>query len=114
MSSRIAIVLFLAALPVCAQDIPRNTTQGKMYTLVNATSDSAMALAVAPEGSSDFTEIPLGTPLPGGLTSTTVRLPAGMCRRDFLVTFRDGRSSTLPGVNICLGSGLRLDARRPA
>lgn len=113
-SFRIALVcvIVLVALPAAAVESPARVSASRLFTVVNATFDTATALDVAPAGSGAFAELPLDPPLQGGRADATVRLPAGDCLRDFRVTFRNGAALTFPGIDVCRGSGLRLDAGR--
>jgi hypothetical protein len=78
------------------------------FKLVNATFDSVIALAIAPDGSDAFRDVVLGEPLQGGLTSMSFDVPAGGCLRDLRVTFRGGRILLLPHIDVCRSDGLRL------
>jgi len=78
------------------------------FDLVNATLDSVIALAIAPADGDAFQDIDLGQPLRGGLTSTTLDVPAGGCLRDLRVTFNGGRTQLFPHIDVCRSSGLRL------
>ena len=80
----------------------------RYFDLVNAAHDSVTSLAVAPAGSGAFREIELGTPLRGGLTSTTVQIPDDGCLHDFRVVFRDGRALIYRDVDVCRYRQLRL------
>ena len=110
--ARIVLTTLLAALPVVAFAADRHQplASSALFTVVNAAFDSVTALEVADAGSGAWSDVSLGEPLPGGLTSATVHLPAGACLRSFRVTFRDGRSSTFDGVDVCRAHGLRLSA----
>ena len=81
------------------------------FDVVNATSNSVTALAIAPAGSAAFHDIALGEPLQGGLTSITVDVPDGGCLRDIRVTFRHGRTLLYPRIDACRYHGLRLMPR---
>ncbi|SEN16771.1 hypothetical protein SAMN02800694_2976 [Luteibacter sp. UNCMF331Sha3.1] len=110
--ARIVLATLLAALPVVAFAADRQPlASSALFTVVNAAFDSVTALEVADAGSGAWRDVSLGEPLPGGLTSATVHLPAGACLRSFRVTFHDGRSSTFDGVDVCRAHGLRLSAR---
>ena len=113
-SIRIALVcvIVLAALPAAAVESAARVTGTRLFTVVNATFDTATALGVAPAGSGTFATLPLDPPLQGGRNDATVRLPAGDCLRDIRVTFRNGAAMTFPGIDVCRGSGLRLESGR--
>jgi hypothetical protein len=113
-SIRIAFfgVVAFIALPAAAIGSPARVSASRLFTVVNATFDTATALAIAPAGSGDFATIPLDPPLQGGRNDATVRLPAGDCLRDIRVTFRNGAAMTFPGIDVCRGSGLRLESGR--
>jgi hypothetical protein len=112
-------VLILAAmmpfvvLPAAASAQVNGRKPARIFTLVNAGSDSLTALAFAPAGRDDFQEVVLDEPLQGGLTSTTIRLPAGDCIRDVRATFKNGRTELFPGIDVCRHHGLRLAAGKP-
>jgi hypothetical protein len=116
MNRAIALVAMLTAFTLTSPLAARAGTPtgemhaGKMYTLVNVTFDSVTALSVAPAGTAGFAKVELGEPLQGGLTSATVRMPAGTCLRDVRVTFGAGYEQTFAHVDICRSSGLRLAA----
>lgn len=100
----------LAALPAAfAQDV---ATSSRLYRIVNATSASATAIAMAPAGSAAFVDLPMGEALQGGLSDATVRIPAGECLRDMRVTFGNGSVARLEGIDVCRGNGLRLGSQR--
>lgn len=72
--------------------------------LVNTAPSSVVAFAVAPAGSQDFQDIPLGkAPLQGGGVSTTIAIrdDGSGCLRDFRSTFADGRTLLQRDFNIC-------------
>jgi hypothetical protein len=81
------------------------------FDVVNATSNSVTALAIAPAGSEAFHDIALGEPLQGGLTSITIDVPYGGCLRDIRVSFRNGRTLLYPRIDACRYQGLRLMPR---
>ncbi|KRF02083.1 hypothetical protein ASG87_11405 [Frateuria sp. Soil773] len=71
--------------------------------LVNTAPSSVVAFAVAPAGSGDFRDVPLGkAPLQGGGVSTTIAVrDDGDCLRDFRSTFADGRTLLQRGFDVC-------------
>jgi hypothetical protein len=83
-------------------------TAARHFRLVNATFDSVTAFAVAPVGSTAYIDVPLASPLQGGLNSTVVRVPAGACLRDVRVSFLNGRVQTYPMFDVCRHTGMRL------
>jgi len=98
----------LVTLAACAT--PAGATRESMRPLriVNATFDGVTALAMAPSGSTDFRDVALARPLPGGLASVMVEVPPGACRRDVRVTFHGGRTLLYPHLDVCRNDGLRL------
>ena len=100
----------LVSLAACAT--PVGTTRESMHPLriVNATFDGVTSLAIAPSGSTDFHVIALERPLPGGLASVMVNVPAGDCHRDVRVTFHGERTLFYPNLDVCRNDGLRLAA----
>lgn len=110
-SARTAFVaLSLVALPVFGQATANTRVPAKMFTLVNATSDSVTAVAVSADSAAATIDVGLGEPLRGGLTAATVRLPAGGCVRAFEVTFANGATQTFRDIDVCRFHRLRLDA----
>ncbi|TCV97690.1 hypothetical protein EC912_101707 [Luteibacter rhizovicinus] len=112
----VAMLIAAATFPVTA--LSADATQpaifskpAQLFTLVNVTFDSVTALAIAPAKSNAFENIVLGEPLQGGLTSTTVHVPAGGCLRDVRATFRDGHSQVFPAVDVCRYHSMRLTSR---
>jgi hypothetical protein len=107
-----AFLLFVCAMLVtltaCAT--PEGATRGSSHALriVNATFDGVTALAMAPSGSSDFHDLALAQPLPGGLASAMVDVPPGACRRDVRVTFHGDRTLLYRHFDVCRSDGLRL------
>lgn len=100
-------------LPALAGDMASgDITPARTLKVVNATYDSATAMAVSPAGEDHFVDVVLGEPLRGGLADTTVRLPAGSCLRDVRVTFRPGHTTTFANVDVCRITGLRLAPSR--
>ncbi|MBB3228244.1 hypothetical protein FHW69_002879 [Luteibacter sp. Sphag1AF] len=83
----------------------------RIFTVVNTSFDSVVALAFAPAGSEAFEEVALGEPLHGGLTSAAVEVPVGACMRDVRATFRNGKTYVFPAVDVCRNRQLRLSAK---
>lgn len=111
----ILAVAVMAATSACAADVSRRDTARQVaptFHLVNAAFDSITSLAIAPAGSDAFTNVDLGRPLQGGLSEATFEVPAGGCRRDLRITFRDGRTTWLGPIDMCRTHGLRLEAHR--
>jgi len=106
-----ALAALAAATPAMAADRQPREQAGRLFRIVNASFDSVTALEIADDSTSGFQSIHLGEPLQGGLTSTTVRLPDGACRRDVRATFRDGRSEVYHAIDVCKATGLRLSAQ---
>lgn len=98
----------VASLNACATAPDGPRTPARHLRIVNATSDSMTALAFAPASDPDFHEVAIGAPLQGGLNSTDVGVPAGDCLRDVRITFRGGRETVYPGLDVCRTTGLRL------
>lgn len=111
MTVRLATLCLFATLPLAAHPADRAPRPVPLFTLVNATFQSAVAVSVGDAGSGGWEAVPLGAPLPGGLAAATVRLPDGGCARDIRVTFRDGRSTVLRDIDVCRTHRVRLDAR---
>jgi hypothetical protein len=107
----LACLIVLVGLPPAVAGSRPRIAAPRLLRVVNATFDSVNALAVAPAGGDIYTDLPLDPPLQGGRSEAVVRLPAGNCLRDFRVTFRNGRSSTLPAIDVCRGRGLRLETQ---
>ncbi|HEY0659903.1 MAG TPA: hypothetical protein VGD21_01055 [Lysobacter sp.] len=103
-----AAVLATLLLAVATHGAHAEHASTRYFDLVNATHDSVTSFAVAPAGSDAFRELDLGGPLRGGLTSTTVDIAEGGCRRDFRVVFRDGRRLLYPDIDVCRYRRLRL------
>ena len=109
--AHIAVVaLSLVALPAFGQATANPQVPAKMFTLVNATSDSVTAVAVRGADTGPATDVGLGEPLRGGLTAATVRLPAGDCMRTFEVTFANGATRAFRDIDVCRFHRLRLGA----
>jgi hypothetical protein len=114
----VATVMVLGGVPVHAMEPSlvhaaepsRALSQSRLFSLVNATSDSMIAVALAPASSEAFVDAPLGGPLPGGLTSTMIRIASGPCLRDVVVAFRDGRRAKFPMVDVCRSTGIKVTA----
>ncbi|HEY0197261.1 MAG TPA: hypothetical protein VGC19_01810 [Rhodanobacter sp.] len=70
--------------------------------LVNTAPDSVVSFAVAPAGSTDYHDIPLGT-LHGGGDSATVaiRSRADGCLRDLRTVFANGHTLIQKNFNVC-------------
>lgn len=107
-TTMLAAVTLLLADPAYAGG---NRHAARHFDVVNATSNSVTALAIAPAGSETFHDIALGEPLQGGLTSITIDVPDGGCLRDIRVTFRNGRTLLYPRIDACRYQGLRLMPR---
>jgi hypothetical protein len=107
-TTMLAAMAFLLADPAYAGG---NRHVARHFNVVNDTSNSVTALAIAPIGSETFHDIALGEPLQGGLTSITVDVPDGGCLRDIRVTFRNGRTLLYPRIDACRYQGLRLMPR---
>lgn len=104
---RTAVITALL-LVVTMHDANAERASTRYFDLVNEAHDSVTSFAVAPAGSGAFREVDLGGPLRGGLTSTTVDIAEGGCRRDFRVVFRDGRRLLYPGIDVCRYRRLQL------
>ena len=106
----LTVSAILVSLAACAT--PAGTTRESMHPLriVNATFDGVTSLAFAPSGSMDFQLIALEHPLPGGLASMMVNVPAGDCHRDVRVTFHGNRTLLYSNLDVCRNDGLRLAA----
>lgn len=107
-SVALAVAALFGGISAHAAEPSPALSRARIYTLVNATSDSMLAVALAPAGSGEFVAVPLGEPLQGGLTSTAIRISSGPCMRDVLVEFQGGRRATLSNIGVCQGSGLRV------
>jgi hypothetical protein len=107
-SAVIAAMAFFGDMSAHASEPSHALSRARIFTLVNATSDSMLAVALAPASSGEFVAVPLGAPLQGGLTSTSIRIASGPCLRDVLVDFQGGRRATLSNVDVCQGTGLRV------
>ena len=101
-------MVFFGGMAAHASEPSAALSRARIFTLVNATSDSMLAVALAPASSGEFVAVPLGGPLQGGLTSTAIRISSGPCLRDVLVDFQGGRRATLANVDVCQGNGLRV------
>jgi hypothetical protein len=113
-STRAAVTTVLAAVIFLLADAARaggDRHAARHFEVVNATSDSVTALAIAPADSEAFHGIVLGEPLQGGLNAITIDLPDGGCLRDLRVTFRNGRVLRYPRIDACRYQGLRLMRR---
>ena len=71
----------LVTLAACATPASATRESIRPLRIVNATFDGVTALAMAPSGSTDFRDVALARPLPGGLASVMVEVPPGACRR---------------------------------
>lgn len=110
-----AALILLISTSTIAADLTRPSAekrQAALFTVINATFDSVSGIAMAPANSAAFEDVALGESLQGGVTSATVRPPAGGCVRDIRVTFRGGRSQVIPAIDICKSHVLRLGARQ--
>ena len=76
--------------------------------LINRAHDSVTSLEVAPAGSDEFQEKPLGVPLRGGGDSTTIEIAGGSCLYDIRLKFRNGRTLIYKDVDICSGGKLAI------
>ncbi|WP_424681251.1 hypothetical protein [Frateuria sp. YIM B11624] len=111
----ILAVAVMAATNACAANATRRDPVRQVaptFHLVNAAFDSITSLAIAPAGSNAFTNVDLGRPLQGGFSEATFEVPAGGCRRDLRITFRNGRTTRLGPIDMCRTHGLRLGAHR--
>ncbi len=106
----IAIVVF-SSLFHLALAAPRESV--KLFKLVNRGFDSVTSLAVAPIGTDAYREVYLGEPLRGGGDSMTVEVPAGHCHYDFRFSFRNGQKRVYDDIDVCRGTGLRIEPLRP-
>ena len=107
-----ALLVLLPAFAIAAGfDAHAEDAPTRYFDLVNASHDSVTSLAVARAGDAAFDDIDLGKPLRGGVTSTTVEIPAGDCVRDFRLVFADGRVLVYPGIDVCRYRQLRLSQR---
>jgi hypothetical protein len=109
----IASVALVAALsffdvPAHAKEAAPGLSRSRLFSLVNATSDSMLAVALAPAGSKEFADVLLGEPLQGGLTSTAIRIAPGPCLRDLAIDFKGGRRAELSKIDVCRSTGVRL------
>jgi hypothetical protein len=88
-------VLVSASGTACAENV-------HYLDLVNTTPNSVISFAVAPAGSTDFREMPLGT-LHGGGDSTTVAISdrTNDCLRDLRTVFASGRTLIQRNFNVC-------------
>ena len=107
-SAVVAAMVLFGGMSVHASEPSTALSRARIFTLVNATSDSMLAVAMAPASSGEFVAVPLGEPLQGGLNSAAFRIASGPCMRDVLVDFKGGRRATLSNVDVCQGSGLRV------
>jgi hypothetical protein len=109
------LLSLLAAVALAADDPPT-----RYMDLVNRTHDSVTAVEIAAAGSEAFRPEPLAGRLRGGGGSTTIAVTGEDCVVDVRLTFRDGRTLTERGVDLCRSSGLRIerlprvDESRPA
>jgi hypothetical protein len=105
-----ALAVLATAGTACASGLPSKPVAGRLFRVVNASFDSVTGIEVADVSTSAgaYIAIDLGEPLQGGITSTTVRLPDGGCRRDMRVTFRGGRNEVYRGIDVCKVTGVRL------
>ena len=70
--------------------------------LVNTAPDSITSFSVAPSGTRNFQEIPLGSaPVHGGGDSTTIAIAGDECLRDFRTVFRNGRTLVQQNFDVC-------------
>ncbi|HEY4144387.1 hypothetical protein [Pinirhizobacter sp.] len=106
-SVAVAALAVLGDMSVHAAE-PPSLSRARIFTLVNATSDSMLSVALAPASSGQFADASLGGPLQGGLTSTAIHIAAGPCLRDVAIDFQGGRHATLSHVDVCQGTGLRV------
>lgn len=101
----------LATLLVATTHVQAERPPVRYFDLVNASHESVTSLAVAPAGSEAFRVVELGSPLRGGLTSTTVNIGDGGCLRDFRLVFGERRTLVYPGIDVCRYRRLRLTHR---
>jgi len=94
---RTALLALIVAIPAVAN------AQSHYLDIYNTAPSSLVAIAVAPAGSGDFRDIPLGgKALHGGGDSTTVAVRAdGGCLRDLRLSFVDGRVIEHNQFNVC-------------
>lgn len=80
--------------------------------VVNTAKDSLVAFSVAPAGSGDFRELPLGGALHGGGDSATVAIARGSrgCLRDLRAEFADGRVLVQRDFNVCKSGSFHTGA----
>jgi len=76
--------------------------------LINRAHDSVMSLEVAPAGSGDFQQKPLGVPLRGGGDSTTIEIAGESCLYDLRFKFRNGKTLIYKDVDVCSGGRLAI------
>jgi hypothetical protein len=86
--------------------------------LVNTAPDSITSFSVAPSGTRNFQEIPLGSaPVHGGGDSTTIGIAGDGCLRDFRTVFRNGRTLVQQNFDVCkyrsYHTGQYLRSREP-
>jgi hypothetical protein len=82
----------------------------KLFKLVNRGFDSVVSLSIAPAGTDAYREVYLGEPLRGGGESATVEIPMQSCRYDFRFALRNGRVVVYDAIDVCRGTGLRIEA----
>lgn len=80
----------------------------RYLVVTNASFDSVVSLAVAPDDGNAYRTLDIGRPLQGGLNSITVELPPGGCMRRFRVTFANGAILRIPYFDLCRFHQLRL------
>lgn len=106
---RLLAVLLSAPNAACAATV-------HYLDVVNTAKDSLVAFAVAPAGSGDFRDLPLGEALHGGGESTTVAIAqdARGCLRDLRAEFADGRVLIQRDFNVCKYRSYHLGAHLQA
>jgi hypothetical protein len=104
----VVAALSLADLTAHADEAAPGLSRSRLFSLVNATQDSMLAVSLAPAGSKEFADVSLGEPLQGGLTSTAIRVASGPCVRDMVIDFKGGRRAEISKLNVCRGTGVRV------
>jgi hypothetical protein len=108
----------LACLLMCVATFPApaEATGATHYlTLINDDDRSVTAVEARPAGDRAFQPLDIGDPLGGGRAGqATVAMPAGPCRWDLRVVYRDNALLTITGWNVCRQPVLRFGAARQA
>lgn len=104
----LALALFLfAAGPAAAAS--------HYLTIVNDDFRAVVQVELAPAGSRDFQPLDIPSPLNGGREGqATVVIPAGACRRDLRIVYRDASTLTVTGWNTCSQPVLHIGAAHQA